>query len=271
MANKLISRRMFIVGGIGLISYLYFDVHSVAIKQYTIAISNLPKDFEGFTILHLTDLHAKEYGDKQNKLLNLINRQNFDIVALTGDFIDKNNPDVEPTLSLVKGIGDKPVFFVPGNHEWSHDFKTKPVLEEHGVTVLANKNLKYLKRDSHIWIMGVDDPYLHRDKLNQALDGSEDSQPKILLAHAPNVFSSAAQSNIDLVLVGHTHGGQVRLPVIGALVAPGQGFFPKYDYGQFTSGLTNMIINGGLGESLLPIRFYNRPEIVLVKLVSLNR
>lgn len=68
--------------------------------------------------------------------------------------------------------------------------------------------------------------------------------------------------------MGHTHGGQVRLPFVGAVVAPGQELFPEFDYGQFTSGSTNMIINGGLGESVLPIRFYNRPEIVLVTLIS---
>ncbi|MGE4272806.1 MAG: metallophosphoesterase [Desulfitobacterium sp.] len=266
--NRLIPRRTFIIGAVGFLSYLYFGLHSIAVKQYTIAISNLPKEFEGFTILHLTDLHSKEYGVKQDKLLDLINRQSFDMVAMTGDFIDKSNPDVEPILSLVKGLSSKPVFFVPGNHEWSHEFNIKSVLETHGVEILENKVLKYSKGSSHIWIVGVDDPYLRRDKLDQALEGITDSQPRILLAHAPNVFMPAAESNIELVLVGHTHGGQVRLPIVGAIVAPGQGLFPKYDYGQFMSGSTNMIINCGLGESVLPIRFYSRPEIVLVKLVS---
>ena len=266
--NKLISRRTFIIGGIGMISYLYFDLHSIAIKQYAIAINNLPKDFEGFTILHLSDLHSKEYGDKQDQLLHLINRQSFDMVAITGDFVDKHKPDVEPTLSLVRGLISKPVFFVPGNHEWWNEFRIKSVLENHEVTILENKKFKYSKGNSYIWIVGVDDPYLRRDKLNEALEGIADSQPRVLLAHAPNIFPSAAKLDIELVLVGHTHGGQVRIPIVGAVVAPGQGLFPKYDYGQFTSGLTNMIINGGLGESVLPIRFYNRPEIVLIKLVS---
>lgn len=266
--NKLISRRAFIIGGIGMVSYLYFDLHSVAIKQYTIQINNLPKDFENFTILHLTDLHAKEYGYKQDQLLNLINRQSFDMVAITGDFIDKDRPNVEPTLSLVRGLISKPIFFVPGNHEWWNGFIIKSVLEDHGVTILENKKFKYAKSNTYIWIVGVDDPYLGRDKLNEAIEGIADSQPKVLLAHAPNIFPTATKSDIELVLVGHTHGGQVRLPFIGAVVAPGQGLFPKYDYGQFTAGSTNMIINGGLGESVLPIRFYNRPEIVLVKLVS---
>jgi uncharacterized protein len=268
LANKLLSRRAFIIGGIGTLSYLYFDLHSIAIKQYTIVIPNLPKDFEGFTVLHLTDLHSKEYGENQKQLISLINRQSFDMVAITGDLVDRNNPNTESALSLVRGLKSKPVFFVPGNHEWWTDYRIKSSLENHGVRILENKTFKYTKGNSHIWIVGVDDPYLRRDKLDEALGGVTDSQPKILLAHAPNIFPSAIKSNVELILVGHTHGGQVRLPLVGAVVAPGQGLFPKFDYGIFTSGSTNMIINGGLGESVLPIRFYNRPEVVLVKLVS---
>ena len=197
---------------------------------------------------------------------SLIDDQTFDMVAITGDIVDKNNPSMQPALSLVDGL-PKPIFFVPGNHEWWTDFSIRSSLEDHGVKILDNSNYKFSKESSHIWIAGVDDPYLHRDKLDKALQNT-DFQPKILLAHAPNIFSPAAKLNIDLILVGHTHGGQVRIPLIGAVVAPGQGFFPKFDYGQFTSDSTNMIINGGLGESILPIRFYNRPEIVLVTLVS---
>jgi uncharacterized protein len=268
LANKLLSRRAFIIGGIGTLSYLYFDLHSIAIKQYTIVIPNLPKDFEGFTVLHLTDLHSKEYGENQKQLISLINRQSFDMVAITGDLVDRNNPNTESALSLVRGLKSKPVFFVPGNHEWWTDYRIKSSLENHGVRILENKTFKYTKGNSHIWIVGVDDPYLRRDKLDEALGGVTDSQPKILLAHAPNIFPSAIKSNVELILVGHTHGGQVRFPFVGAVVVPGQGLFPKFDYGLFTSGSTNMIINGGLGESVLPIRFYNRPEVVLIKLVS---
>lgn len=266
--SKKISRRAFIIGGIGFLSYLYFNISSVVIKSYTIVLKDLPREFEGYTILHLTDLHAKRYGDKQVKLLEIINRQKFDMVAMTGDFIDKQNPDLEPTLDLIQGLGSKPIFFVPGNHEWRHAFSTKPLLREYGVKVLDNKNFKISRGDSHIWLVGTDDPYLQKDRLEEALSEINDSQPRILLAHAPNIFKKAALHNIGLVLVGHTHGGQVRLPLIGAIIAPGQGFFPEYDYGQFTMGSTNMIINGGLGESLLPLRFCSRPEIVIVKLVS---
>ncbi|WP_128751357.1 metallophosphoesterase [Desulfosporosinus sp. HMP52] len=268
MGVKLMSRRSFILGGIATLSYLYFDLHSIAIKRYTIAISSLPVEFQGFTILHLTDFHSKEYGDSQRNLIELINRQQFDAVAITGDLVDKSNPNMEPAISLVKGLHSKPVFFVPGNHEWWTNYQIKSPLEAQGVHILDNGHFKYKIGNSYIWIMGVDDPYLGRDQLDIALAGVSDSVPKVLLAHAPNIFSKAIKDNIDLVLVGHTHGGQVRLPLVGAVIAPGQGFFPEFDYGQFTSGSTKMIINGGLGESVLPIRFYNRPEIVLVTLVS---
>lgn len=268
LGAKLLSRRSFILGGIATLSYLYFDLHSIAVKRYSITITKLPIEFQGFTILHLTDLHSKEYGDGQRNLIELINRQHFDAVAITGDLVDKSNPSMDPAISLLKGLKSKPVFFVPGNHEWWTNYQIKSPLEDQGVHILENRCFKYIIGDSHIWIMGVDDPYLGKDQLDRSFEGVSDSEPKILLAHAPNIFSKAIKGNIDLVLAGHTHGGQVRLPLVGAVVAPGQGLFPEFDYGKFTSSSTNMIINGGLGESVLPIRFYNSPEIVLITLES---
>lgn len=125
LGAKLLSRRSFILGGIATLSYLYFDLHSIAVKRYTIAISKLPIEFQGFTILHLTDLHSKEYGDGQRYLIELVNRQQFDAVAITGDLVDKSNPSMEPAISLVKGLQSKPVFFVPGNHEWWTNYQIK--------------------------------------------------------------------------------------------------------------------------------------------------
>lgn len=268
LGAKRLSRRSFILGGIATLSYLYFDLHSIAVKRYTIKISKLPAEFQGFTILHLTDLHSKEYGDSQRDLIELIHRQQFDAVAITGDLVDKSNPSMKPAISLVKGLQSKPIFFVPGNHEWWTNYQIKSSLEDQGVHILENGHFKYYIGNSHIWIMGVDDPYLGRDQLDMAIAGVSGSEPKVLLAHAPNIFSKAINCKIDLVLAGHTHGGQVRLPLVGAVAVPGQGLFPELDYGQFTAGSTNMIINGGLGESVLPIRVYNRPEIVLITLVS---
>lgn len=264
----LISRRSFIIGGgLTLLSYLFFEVHSVAVKKYVIPIRNLPSAFDGFTILHLSDLHSKTFGENQKRLLDLISQFEFDMVAFTGDMDNKYGPDFKPGLELIQGLKHKPVYFVPGNHDWLTGYQFREQLLEIGVHILENKTEKLDINGEHIWILGVDDPYLGRDRLDEALSFVSDSAPKVLLAHAPNIYDLATQSGIDLILAGHTHGGQVRLPLIGAIVAPGQGFFPKYDYGLFSNGKTRMIITGGLGESVLPIRFHIMPEIVLIKLV----
>ena len=271
MPNKKITRRTLIIGGGALlISYLFFEVESVAVTKYTVPVRNLPSAFNGFTILHLTDLHSKEYGKKQERLLKLIKRFDYDMVALTGDFVDKNNPLINPALSLIQQLSTKPLFYVPGNHDWwTNKIIKEPFLAE-GVRILENTNYKLTKGDQHLWIIGVDDPYMGKDNLELALKGTDDLSPKLLLAHAPNIYPSAIQAKIDLVMVGHTHGGQVRLPFIGAIIAPGQGLFPEYDYGLYSTDSTHMVINGGLGESVLPLRFYNRPEIVLITLVEKN-
>ncbi len=258
-------RWLIIIGcGLSLIFYMVFQVNSIAVTKYNIPIENLPSSFEGFTILHLTDLHSKEYGENQKRLLDLIDRNKFDIIVITGDIIDKNNPDINSAVSLINGL-TVPVFFVPGNHEWLSGYDIRDPLISLNVQILENDNYKFIRGDDHIWIIGVDDPYLGKDNLDLALEGIDYTSSRLLLAHDPTILQSAVNM-VDLVMAGHTHGGQIRLPVIGGLFVPGQGFFPQYDYGLYYEESTFMVINGGLGESVLPIRFFNRPEIVLITL-----
>lgn len=249
-----------------MILYIYMQINSVVVKSYKIPVENLPSSLKGFTILHLSDLHSKEFGGKQKKLLELINKSKYDIVAITGDLIDKRHPVETPVKDLIKGL-QRPIYFVPGNHEWWTGFSIKDDLVSLGVQILDNKAIRINREGQHIWLVGVDDPYTERDDLNVALKGVDDTSPRILLAHAPNIFPTAIEHEIDLVLVGHTHGGQVRMPFIGALIAPGQGLFPKWDYGLYSEKKTKMVITGGLGESGLPLRFNIKPEIVLITLV----
>lgn len=268
MKSVLLRKIVIIVLLIGLVFwFLHLERYSIVIKRYTIAIPNLPADFQGFTILHISDLHNKEFGDDQKEILNLINQEKFDLVAVTGDLIDKHNPKSASAIKLLANLSSTPTFFVPGNHEWWTGFQMREDLERLGITILENNTQKIVRGNSFFWLLGVDDPYLGRDRLDIALKDVDDFAPKILLAHAPNIFSTAVNNQIDLILVGHTHGGQVRIPFIGAVIVPGQGWFPEFDYGLFSSQTTKMIINGGLGESGLPIRFNMRPEIVLIKLV----
>lgn len=317
LSRFLVKGMILVVICLLIVVYLYYQTHSVVVKRYTVVVPDLPKEFEGFTILHISDLHSKYFGDKQRELLQLIAQEQFDMVALTGDLVNRHNPQMLPGLDLIKGlkarglpqddkaerkvenqrenaVGEKvrnevakagskkaskevpkevPIFFVPGNHERFTGFQMRDALLAEGVQILNNSAFRLTRNGYHIWIVGVDDPYVGFARLDQAMAPIEvaaeaDTAPKILLAHAPKIFPEALAAKINLVLVGHTHGGQIRLPFIGALVAPGQGLFPKYDYGEFTEEGTAMLITGGLGESTLPIRINNRPEIVLVKLMS---
>ncbi len=178
MNIKPISRRAFLLGGAALVPYLYFQTKFIAVTRYTIPVNNLPANFHGFTILHLTDLHSKEYGDSQEKLLNLIKKQQFDMVAITGDMVVKNNPSLEPSLQLIRGLKNIPVYFVPGNHD---QILKKQMLESFtslGVQVLENKAEKIVRGDSHFWLLGVDDPYLGLDRLDLALQGVDETSPR---------------------------------------------------------------------------------------------
>jgi len=267
-----ISRRALLVGGIALFPYLYYERLSVAVRRYRVPVRNLPTGFHGFTILHLTDLHDKEFGRHGKDLLGRLSELRFDMVALTGDLVVGNDPRLDPAIDLVKGIRSftkNPVFSVPGNHEWAMqlapEFNAR--LEQAGVRVLAN-NAEVLQRGKdRLWVIGVDDPVTERARLTQALNLTDAGSPRLLLAHAPHPFPQAVQAGVDLMLVGHTHGGQVRFPLIGAAYVPAMGFFPDWDYGLYRQGKTAMIVNGGLGESWLPIRFNIRPEVALVTLV----
>ena len=155
----------------------------------------------------------------------------------------------------------------------------KAGLEAAGVTVLDDARVEIEIFGKSITVIGVNDPGFHADYLTSDAAGmdrkrselsSEDAGFTILLSHRPELFDTYVAHVMDLVLTGHAHGGQFRLPLIGGLIAPNQGLFPKYDDGLYTEGNTNMIVSRGLGNSIIPFRFNNRPEEVLIELKSQN-
>jgi len=265
------SRRVFLVGGVSVFPYLYLETLSLTVRRYRVPVRALPPEFEGFTILHLSDLHDKEFGPGGEELINLIGRERFDMVALTGDLVIGDRPRLTPVLDLVTALNERwgrPVYSVCGNHDWrlerAPEFNAR--LRELGVQVLSNRALPLERGQDRIWIVGVDDPVSSRDRLDLALRGTDRGAPRVLLVHSPQIFPQVVQNRLDLALAGHTHGGQVRFPVLGALFVPAMGFLPRYDYGLFRSGDSTMIVSGGLGESGLPIRFNMRPELALITL-----
>ena len=251
---------------------------ALELNTYTIESEKLPKSFDGYKIAHVSDLHNNEMGENNENLLAMLKDSAPDIIAITGDIVDSRNTDIEIALQFANEAEKiAPCYYITGNHEArvSEYESLKKGLIEIGVTVLEDKSISLEKSGEDITLMGVDDPsfitdYLlgddeevMQDKLSELK--SENSYT-ILLSHRPELFKIYVENDIDLVLSGHAHGGQFRLPFVDGLYAPNQGLFPEYDSGLYTEENTNMIVSRGIGNSLFPFRFNNRPEVILVKL-----
>ena len=192
------------------------------------------------------------------------------MIAITGDLIDSRKTNIAVALAFAKeAIQIAPCYYVSGNHEArvSEYRELKTGLVASGVTVLEDELAEIKVSGESITIIGVNDPSFSADYLagdaavmDEKLSAfaAEDAGFTILLSHRPELF--------DTYLSGHAHGGQFRLPLIGGLVAPNQGLFPKYDAGLYSENHTNMIVSRGLGNSIIPFRFNNRPEVVLIEL-----
>ena len=252
---------------------------ALELNTYTIKSKELPEAFDGYRIAHVSDLHNAEMGDDNEKLLTMLQEAEPDIIAITGDLIDSRNTDVEVALQFAEdAVKIAPCYYVTGNHEArvSEYEELKQGLTALGAVVLEDDRMDLEQSGETITLLGVDDPsfqtdYLFGDsetvmqnKLQELMN--ENNAFAILLSHRPELFEVYVESGANLVLSGHAHGGQFRLPIIGGLVAPNQGLFPKYDAGLYSKENTNMIVSRGIGNSILPFRFNNRPEVVLIEL-----
>lgn len=269
-----------VIISIGLFAFFKWQNNSITISEIAFKSNTIPESFNGYKILQISDLHNKEFGSKQSKILGKIEKINPDIIVITGDLIDSNNTNIDVAMDLIDGIINiAPIYYVSGNHEaWSgsyNDLKSK--LENSGVVVLDNKKTEFFNDRDSIDIIGLaDTSFIESDWLEYGGNSetknllnklAEDSTNfKILLSHRPELFDIYSNSNVNLVFSGHAHGGQFRLPFIGGLIAPDQGFFPKLTEGIHTSNNTSMIISRGLGNSIIPVRIFNRPELIVVKL-----
>ena len=254
---------------------------ALELNTYTISSDKLPEAFDGYRIAHVSDLHNAEMGKSNEKLLDMMREAEPDSIAITGDIIDSRNTDVEIALEFTKAAMEiAPCYYVTGNHEArvSEYDELKEGLIEQGVVVLDDERIEIELSGETIALLGVNDPSFETDYLfgdsetvmKNRLQEISDAENKftILLSHRPELFEIYADNNVDLVLSGHAHGGQFRLPFVGGLVAPNQGLFPKYDAGLYTEENTNMIVSRGIGNSILPFRFNNRPEVILIELNS---
>lgn len=266
---------------IALIAWIAWGNTALELNTYTIASDNLPEAFEGYRIAHVSDLHNAEMGDDNEKLLTMLREAEPDMIAITGDLIDSRNTKVEIALQFIReAVKIAPCYYVTGNHEErvSEYGELKAGLEAAGVIVLEDARTEISLEGEVITLLGVNDPSFQTDYLfgdaetvmKSKLEElqSENDGYTILLSHRPELFDTYVDSGVDLVLSGHAHGGQFRLPFVGGLVAPNQGFFPEYDAGLYTEENTNMLVSRGIGNSILPFRINNRPEVILIELQS---
>ena len=263
---------------VAIVIWIAWGNSALMVNEIKITNDKIPQSFEGFRIAQVSDLHNAELGKDNNKLIEKLNECEPDIIVLTGDLIDSNHTNLEVALSFARqAVKIAPCYFVTGNHEaWvglqCEELKTS--LENTGVTVLQDEAIELNYGDECIQLIGLNDPdFSERDSfLSESILETKLSEINIsngftiLLSHRPEHFNVYQNKNIDLVLSGHAHGGQFRLPFLGGVIAPNQGLFPKYDAGTYTENGTTMIVSRGIGNSIIPFRVNNRPEIVLVEL-----
>ena len=267
-----------------IVTFVIWGIHdnsALQVTKYTITSEKIPDNFNGYKIAVISDLHNAKIGKENEKLINMLESTKPDIIAITGDMIDSRHTNIEVSLNFAKeAVQIAPCYYVAGNHESRiedyNDFEKK--LSEIGVNILNDKQIKIEKEGQNISLLGVKDATFQKGHNIYSYDVFTDKKLKnfefksdeytVLLAHRPEIFDVYSSYDIDLVLSGHTHGGQIRVPFIGSIAVPDQGFFPNYDVGLYTENNTKMIISKGIGNSMVPLRINNPPEIVLVTLTK---
>lgn len=259
-----------------LVGWLIWANKALQLNTYTVS-GRFPAELEGFRIAQVSDLHNARMGKDNLKLLTMLRETKPDLIAMTGDLVDSRRTDLEVAIAFAQEATKiAPCYYVPGNHE--NRIPEYPQLKEAlaaaGVVVLEDEKTQIVHNGVSITLLGLKDPSF--DTTNDADEAvvkqrlseifTADDGFAILLSHRPELLPAYAESGVDLVLSGHAHGGQVRLPFVGGVIAPHQGLFPEYDGGVYVQEGTQMVVSRGVGNSVFPLRVNNRPEVVLIEL-----
>ena len=252
--------------GTGLLIYGWLDTNRFDVRRVEIELDRLPKAFDGFTILQVSDLHNRTYGEDGMAMIRAMEGLSFDCIAITGDLFDRHLPKRrENGYRFARDAAMlSPVYFVEGNHErkiggWD---EIKSELTKRGVHVLDNERIVFLRHDATLDLIGIREKATAEEMQRLIFPNT----CTVLLAHHPERLKDYAKIGVDLVLSGHAHGGQVRLFNQG-LFSPDQGIFPRYTSGVYRSEKTKVYVSRGAGNhSFLPPRVFNRPEIDLITL-----
>lgn len=277
-----------------LLLLLYWQNFSLQTTKYTLHYQDLPKGFDGFRIVQISDMHGMAFGFGNSTLVKRIEDLKPDILVLTGDMISSSAQDGQPFLDFLYRIkGTVPIYMCLGNHEqiarWyeessDNEYGYDPFIAQvikDGVHILDNRTEVLEKSGDQINISGLtmelyhysrrdpeyadDNLLLQKEYINDVL-GLYKNQFTILLAHNPSYFKEYVKWGADLTLAGHMHGGVIQVPFMGGLLSPEHVFFPEYDAGLFEDASRRMVVNRGLGSSKVNFRLFNRPEITEITL-----
>lgn len=242
----------------------------------------IPAAFDGFVLCQVSDVHNEARGEGNAALLRALREAAPDLICITGDFLDSRRTDLDFALELAGQLAEiAPAVYVTGNHEARlMDLSALEAgLAARGVRVLRDGWTPLARGGEEIALIGLDDPGFAAGEgwtLSEGLDQTQARLSALLaqagdrfslvLSHRPELLPAYAEAGADLVLSGHAHGGQVRLPGIGGLFAPGQGILPRLTSGVYARGETRLVVSRGLGNSSFPLRVFNPPEIVTVTL-----
>lgn len=240
----------------------------ITISEYEFYSEKIPDGFDGFCIVQISDYHNKQTGLKH--LLDKISKQSPDIIVITGDIIDSSKTDVPRAIEMVEEtIKIAPVYYITGNHEGRISKALQDELfsglEGVGAIRLKDETISvFAENGDEITLIGIDGQSSSSELVDIA---SKTEGFRLALSHYPEDVKEYRDSGVELVLTGHAHGGQVRIPFMNiGLFSPGEGFLPKYTSGLHELGDTSMIVNRGIGNSSIPLRIFNRPEVTVITL-----
>jgi len=258
--------------------YLYLENTELVVSKFYISDSEISNDFNNYKIIQISDFHNTRSKKLVDNIVKEIEKQKPNIIVLTGDFIDSRKTDISGAIKFIKKINSiASIYFITGNHESKSEeyLKLRDELLKNKVIILDNMVEILSVNDSKINLIGINDPRMGNGSSRLDVKRADDELKKIeydcdnysiLLSHRSEIFDIYVDNDIDLVLTGHAHGGQVIIPFVGGVIAPNQGWFPKYTNGIYVKDKTTMIVSRGIGNSIIPFRINNRPELVVIEL-----
>lgn len=260
----------------------------ISISRYTITSDKIPEAFNNFKILQLSDLHSKDFENNNEKLIEKIDKENPDVIFMSGDMVNLYDKNFEVLFKLIDNLSEKyTIYYILGNHEETlYDVDIDKIvnyLEERNVNVINNQKTELIKDNQKINLYGLgynqkfytqsgnkygNNMEYTADVISNTLGSINKNEYNILLTHNPLLFEAYSKWGVDLVFAGHIHGGVIIIPFLGGLLSPEEKFFPKYYKGKYILNNSTMIVNAGLGNGKIPIRIFNRPDISVITLKS---